>query len=64
MVCSRLVGSPWHLPSPAPSMAARAEIAVSSNDAHTVTVNGQQIAAEPSSQIRSRSSIWQNTRPR
>jgi len=29
------------------SMAARAEIAVSSNDAHTVTVNGQQIAAEP-----------------
>jgi len=30
-----------------PSMAARAEIAVSSNDAHTVTVNGQQIAAEP-----------------
>ena len=29
------------------SVAARAEIAVSSNDAHTVTVNGQQIAAEP-----------------
>jgi DNA-binding beta-propeller fold protein YncE len=29
------------------STAARAEIAVSSNDAHTVTVNGQQIAAEP-----------------
>ena len=29
------------------SMAARAEIAVSSSDAHTVTVNGQQIAAEP-----------------
>ncbi|MEA2758391.1 MAG: hypothetical protein QOH65_1004 [Methylobacteriaceae bacterium] len=29
------------------SPAARAEIAVSSNDAHTVTVNGQQIAAEP-----------------
>jgi DNA-binding beta-propeller fold protein YncE len=26
---------------------ARAEIAVSSNDAHTVTVNGQQIAADP-----------------
>jgi DNA-binding beta-propeller fold protein YncE len=29
------------------SVAAHAEIAVSSNDAHTVTVNGQQIAAEP-----------------
>jgi DNA-binding beta-propeller fold protein YncE len=29
------------------SIAARAEIAVSSNDAHTVTVNGQQIAANP-----------------
>ena len=29
------------------SAAGRAEIAVSSNDAHTVTVNGQQIAAEP-----------------
>jgi DNA-binding beta-propeller fold protein YncE len=29
------------------SMAARAEIAVSSNDAHTVTINGQQIAADP-----------------
>jgi DNA-binding beta-propeller fold protein YncE len=29
------------------SAAARAEIAVSSNDAHTITVNGQQIAAEP-----------------
>lgn len=29
------------------SVPAEAEIAVSSNDAHTVTVNGQQIAAEP-----------------
>ena len=29
------------------SVAAHAEIAVSSNDAHTVTVNGQQIATEP-----------------
>jgi DNA-binding beta-propeller fold protein YncE len=29
------------------SVAAHAAIAVSSNDAHTVTVNGQQIAAEP-----------------
>jgi DNA-binding beta-propeller fold protein YncE len=29
------------------SVAAHAEIAVSSNDAHTVTVDGQQIAAEP-----------------
>jgi DNA-binding beta-propeller fold protein YncE len=29
------------------SSSARGEIAVSSNDAHTVTVNGQQIAAEP-----------------
>jgi DNA-binding beta-propeller fold protein YncE len=29
------------------SPAARAEIAISSNDAHTVTINGQQLAAEP-----------------
>jgi DNA-binding beta-propeller fold protein YncE len=29
------------------SVATRAEIAVSSNDAHTITVNGQQIVAEP-----------------